>query len=139
MAAGSAQARSTAKSRAATRRVGAGDDVRIPIQILNTTGAPIAPQLDVSADGGKVSGAGGAVTIPGNASRIEYVRLRVERAGKAMIRVALGDTDAVEKAIEVIPAGRPVSVTRTGTLAAPRALAIDGAAGSDPAAERIRP
>lgn len=115
-----------------------GDDVRIPIQIVNTTAAPIATGLSVSADGADVSGAGGAMTIPGNGSRIEYARLVVTKAGKATLRVAIGDTDAVEKTIEIVPAGRPVELTRSGTLAAARSLVVDGAAGSDPATDKLR-
>jgi hypothetical protein len=116
----------------------AGDDVRIPIQIVNTTDAPIATRLDIAADGATVTGAAGARTVPAHGSEIAYARIVVARAGKVTIRVALGSTDAVVKTIDVVPAGKPITTLRSGTLAAPRTLAVDGPAGSDPATDRVR-
>jgi hypothetical protein len=122
----------------APARLVVGDDVRIPIQLVNTTPAPIATTLAVTAERGELTAAGGARTIPANGSRVEYVRLRATKPGTIELRVALGDTDAIVRTIEVVPAGRPSVTTRTGTLAAPRTLAIAGAPGAEAGSGKVR-
>jgi len=115
-----------------------GDDVRIPIQLVNTTDAAVTSALGISAENATVTGPQGVRTIPAGGSKLEYARLRVDHAGTVSVRVTLGDTDAVVRTIEVVPSGRPVVTTRSGTLAAPRTLTIPGEPGADPTTGRIR-
>lgn len=123
-----------------------GDTVRMPIQIVNTTQKEVTSALDVTADNARlVTGgrAGGPAfhatrTVPAQSSTLDHVTLTADRAGTIKLRVALGGTDAVERAIEVRPSGRLVTETRSGTLAQPRTFAIRGAAGGDPATDRVR-
>jgi hypothetical protein len=116
----------------------AGDELRLPIQMINTTGEPIATELEVEAAGAAITAARGARTIPARTSLVEYATLGAARPGTVKLRVGLGATDAVERTIDVAPAGRPIVTTRSGTLAAPRALSIEGPAGADPATVRVR-
>lgn len=116
----------------------AGDEVRLPIQMINTTAEPLTAELSVSAEGGALTAGRGARTVPAQGSLVEYATLAAARPGAIKLRAALGATDAVERAIEVRPAGRPVSIARSGTLAAPRTLSIEGPAGADPATDRVR-
>jgi hypothetical protein len=116
----------------------AGDRIKLPVQMINTTDTAIASTLSYQIEGATLVGGGGAKTIPAQGSLVDYATLTAERAGTIKLRVGLGATDAVARTIDVIPSGRPVTVTRAGTLAAPRELAIEGPAGSDPATDRVR-
>jgi hypothetical protein len=115
-----------------------GDEVRLPIQIVNTTDTASASNLDLEVKNATLIGGGGNRTIPAQGSVVEYATLRADRAGKIEVHAALAGTDAVLRTIEVRPSGRPETVTRTGTLAEPRTLTIDGPVGSDPATDRVR-
>jgi len=119
-----------------------GDEVRVPIQLVNTTARDLASTLEVSATGGTLrggaGGAGGARTVPAQGSTLDHATLVADRAGAIRLRVALGGTDAVERTIEVRPAGRPVEDTRSGTLAAPRRFRTAGTPGADPTTDRVR-
>lgn len=115
-----------------------GDQVRIPIQLVNTTSAAITQTLAIEAQGGRLVASGGARTIPAGGSLVEYATLSVTRAGPVKLVVKLGDTDAVVRTIDVVPAGRAVSTARSGTLAAPRTLTTDATPGADPETDRVR-
>ncbi len=116
----------------------AGDDVRIPIQVVNTTAAAVATSLTVTAKGATVTSPAGALTVPAGGSRVEYVRLQAPRAGKVSLEVTLGTSDAVIRTLDVVSPGRPIVAMRSGTLAAPRTLTIAGPPGADPTADRVR-
>jgi hypothetical protein len=116
----------------------AGDELRLPIQLVNTTAEPAQRELSIEAERGALTAGGGPRRIPAQGSLVEYATLRAPRPGSIKLRVALGGTDAVERPIDVLPAGRPIVTTRSGTLAAPRTLAIEGPAGADPATDRVR-
>ncbi len=115
-----------------------GDVVRVPIQLVNTTAKPITTALTSEATNAKLAGGGGARTIPAQSALVEYVTLTADRAGPVRLHVALAGADALDRVIEVVPAGKPVTVVHSGTLAAPRSFALVGAAGSDPATDKVR-
>jgi hypothetical protein len=116
-----------------------GDEVRMPIQIVNTTASDVASSLEVAVQGATIRGAvGGARRVPAQGSTVDHATLVADRAGTIKLRIALGGTDAVEKSIEVRPAGRPVTQTRSGTLAAPRSFSTTGTPGADPATDRVQ-
>ena len=115
-----------------------GDQVKLPIQVINTTDAPVTSQLTLEAKNGALGASGGARTIPAQSGIVEYATLEAEKAGTITVFGGLAGSDAVQRTIEVRPSGRPETVTRTGTLAEPRTLTIEGPAGSDPATDRVR-
>ncbi|HEU4732912.1 MAG TPA: alpha-2-macroglobulin family protein, partial [Kofleriaceae bacterium] len=117
-----------------------GDTVRLPVQIVNTTTEPITSSLEIAAANASLTRGPrpGARTVPAQGSTVEYATLVADHPGTAKLRVALGGTDAVERAIEVRPAGRPVTQSRSGTLAAPRRFTTPGTPGADPATDRVR-
>lgn len=116
----------------------AGDEVRVPIQIVNTTNQPVTAKLTVEAANAQVVAPAAQISLGAGASRVEYARLLVSRAGKAAFKVSLGDTDAVVRNFDVISPGRPVTVSRSGTLAAPRTVRVPGMAGADAASDQVR-
>lgn len=116
----------------------AGDEVRIPIQIVNTTNQPVSAKLTVEAANAAVTAPAAQIALGAGGSRVEYARLVVSRAGKAALKVTLGDADAVVRSIDVISPGQPVTTTRSGTLAAPRTVTVAGTPGADPASDRVR-
>ncbi len=108
-----------------------GDRVRLPVQLVNTTTGAVAGALSLGVEGASLAtGAGGARTIPAGSSLVDYAELDANRAGDAKLRAQFAATtataagDAVIRSIEVEPAGRPVDLARSGTLAAPRTLHI---------------
>lgn len=116
----------------------AGDEVRLPIQVVNTTEAPVATNVTVTAKNATVTGAGGTMAIPAQGSVVEYATLRAPQAGTVYLRTVLAGTDAVERSFDVIPSGMPHRITRTGTLAAPRSLTIDAPANAETETSRVR-
>ena len=116
----------------------AGDVVRLPVQVVNTTGAAVTRSLKVEAQGGTVEGGSRTVTVPAAGSVVEYVTLRTARPGPVTLRASLGGTDSVVRSFDVLPTGRPVMETRGGTLAAPRTLELAGPADAVAGSERVR-
>jgi hypothetical protein len=114
----------------------AGDEVRLPIQVVNTTAQEVAHPLKIEAQGAQVTAAGGAVRVPAEGSRVQYVTVRAEQPGRASLRATLGDADAVVRGFDVLPTGRPVSQRSGGTLGAPRTLELT--APSDATGARVR-
>jgi hypothetical protein len=115
-----------------------GDAVELPVQLVNTTEQPLVESLSVAVTGADVSGASGEVRLAPGASDVRYATLRAPRPGKAELRASFGKADAVVRTVEVRPSGRPVVVSASGTLAAPRSLDLTGPAGADPASDRVR-
>ncbi len=115
-----------------------GDEVRLPIQSINTTEAAVSATLTVEAKGAAVSGASGPRTIAAQGSTVDYATVRATQAGAITLRASLGGTDVVVRTFDALPAGRPERITHTGTLAAPRTFTIEGPAGSDPSTDRVR-
>lgn len=120
------------------KRLIAGDSVRIPLQLVNTTDQPITAPLSIEATGVQVKAETRTVTVPARGSRLEYAQLTATGGGAASLRVTFGATDAVVRTFEITPAGRRVETTRTGTLGQPRELPMPGLAGAVPATDRAR-
>ncbi len=115
-----------------------GDEVRLPVQLVNTSEKAVTETLSLEADNAQLAGGGGARTLPAQGALVDYARLVATRPGQITLRAGLGESDAVVRTIEVLPVGRPETVVRTGTLAAPRTLSIEGPAGADPETGRVR-
>ncbi|MDQ3335733.1 MAG: hypothetical protein M4D80_11245 [Myxococcota bacterium] len=115
-----------------------GDEVKLPIQIINTTPAPVTSTLVLEAKGATIGSAGGPRTVPAEGSLVEYVTLKADHAGTIALKAGLVGTDAVVRTIDVVPSGKPITTTRAGTLAAPRTLTIEGPLDSDPTTDRAR-
>ncbi len=120
------------------RQLAAGDRVRLPIQAVNTTEAPISAALSVSAEGASVSAPPPTLSVPARGSAVTSVELSTPRSGAAVLSVRLGKADAVRKSIPVRPTGMPVVIERSGTLAAPRAIELEGPAELDPESAAVR-
>ncbi|HYO55826.1 alpha-2-macroglobulin family protein, partial [Archangium sp.] len=116
----------------------AGDVVRVPVQVVNTTGTPVTRPLKVEAQGAAVEGGSRTVTVPAAGSVVEYVTLRAAQPGPVTVRASLGGTDSVVRTFDVWPTGRPVSETHGGTLAAPRTLELSGPEDAVAGSERVR-
>ena len=120
------------------KRLVIGDKIRLPIQVVNTTGEAVQSKLSLAATNATLTGNPAAQTVPAQSSVVDYVELAADHAGVASVRVGLGSTDAVLRTIAVAPAGKPMTITRSGTLAAPRTLDIDGIANADAATDHVR-
>ncbi|OJH34170.1 alpha-2-macroglobulin family protein [Cystobacter ferrugineus] len=116
----------------------AGDVVRMPVQVVNTTGTAVTRALKVEAQGAAVEGGTRTVTVPAAGSVVEYVTLRAAKPGPVTVRAALEGADSVERGFDVWPTGQLVRETRGGTLAAPRTLELAGVASPVEGSERVR-
>jgi len=101
-----------------------GDEVRLPLQIVNTTDTARTLPLRVEVQGARASGLPSQTAVPARGSRVEYATIKAEKAGTATLGVALGDADRIVRTIPIQPAGRPVEDHHSGTLAAPRDLVV---------------
>lgn len=120
------------------KRLLVGDSVRIPLQLVNTTDQPITAPLAIEATGVQIKAEARTITVPAGGSRLELVQLTATSGGAATLRATFGETDAVVRTLEVIPAGRRVETTRTGTLGQPRELTVAGLTGAVPATDRVQ-
>ena len=117
----------------------AGDSVRLPIQVVNTTDADVSSSLAVSATGGTLSGkVSGSVKIAAGGNAVEYATLTTKAPGTATLRTVLGNTDAVEKHFPIEPAGLRTVSSKGGTLAAPRTFSLSGPADTIAGTEGLR-
>ncbi|MFZ5439372.1 MAG: alpha-2-macroglobulin family protein [Myxococcota bacterium] len=116
----------------------AGDVLQLPVQVVNTTDADVTSSLTWGASGGTLSSTGGPVRVPAGGSVMQYVTLTTTRPGTAVFKATLGSTDAVEKRIELKPAGRREEQRKGGTLAAPRTFTLTGTATPLPGTEAVR-
>ena len=106
----------------------AGDSVRIPIQLVNTTAAPVVTNLKLATDGARITGGQGAVTIPAEGSVVRYATITTDQPGTLKFSARLGETDAVLHELPIKPTGMPVTHSENGTLAAPRTFTMTGPA-----------
>jgi len=116
----------------------AGDKVRIPVQLVNTTPRQVTAALKLEAAGATLAGGQGGVAIPGNGSAVKYTTMTVQRPGTVRFQARLGEADAVVRSIDVLPTGKPSTRTQSGTLAAPRAFQMAAVAGTDPTLDQVR-
>jgi hypothetical protein len=116
----------------------AGDEVRLPIQLVNTTEREMTPPLSLSATGATLAATGGAVRLPAGGEVLQYVTLSTRAPGTATVRASLGASDAVEKSFPVQPAGLRAVVSKGGTLAAPRTFELAGPDHALPGTESLR-
>jgi len=116
----------------------AGDEVRLPVQLINTTTNDISTTLKLSAQNGVLSATGGAVKLPAEGNTVQYVTLKTSRPGTTTFKAVLGNTDAVERTISVKPAGQLQTITAGSTLASPRSVELAGPADALEGSETIR-
>jgi hypothetical protein len=99
-----------------------GDEVSLPIQLVNTTDEPVATTLQLAVTGAALAGAPAPVRLGAQSSQIAYALVRAGRPGPILLRATLDGKDAVERSFPVLPGGRAVIQKRSGTLASPRTL-----------------
>lgn len=114
----------------------AGDRVTLPIQVVNTTEREVSSPLKLESTG-ILASAGGTVKVAAGGSVVQNVGLTAPRPGPLVLKATLGSTDAVERVIDVKPAGQREVVTHGGTLAAPRTFPLEGPADALPASEQV--
>ena len=117
----------------------AGDQLVLPVQVVNTTDAALSANLQVAVEGtGRVGPSPGETRVEAGDSVVRAVGLTAERAGELRLRAAIGSTDAVLRAVPVEPLGRPLAESRGGTLAAPREVLLTGPEDAEAGSTRVR-
>lgn len=116
----------------------AGDQVEIPVQVVNTTDAALRTDVVVEVEGARKVRGGGALTVPAERSVVQAALLQAERPGTLVFSASVPGRDAVERKVPILPTGRPWSAERSGTLAAPRQISIPGVEDAEPGSARIR-
>lgn len=116
-----------------------GDQLRLPIQMVNTTAQSQTLSLAVTAEGaGFVQGGDQAVTIPANGSALQSIVVTAERPGALVVQTTLGAEDAIVQSIDVHPTGHPVQSEHSGVLSAPSPLSTAADAQATPDSGRAR-
>jgi hypothetical protein len=117
----------------------AGDSVRLPVQVVNTTEAAVTRALRVTATGAAaiVTGGGGTVSVPARSSAVSYATLTATRPGAIRLEAVLDGADGVVRTIEVRPVGKPTVLAASGTLAAPRSIPLTGPVSATPGTDRV--
>lgn len=114
----------------------AGDQVTVPVQVVNTTGQEVSSTLQLESTG-VLGSKGGVVRVAAGGSVVQNVSLSAPRPGPLTLKATLGSTDAVERVIDVKPAGQRETVTHGGTLAAPRTFELTGPLNALPSSEQV--
>jgi hypothetical protein len=114
-----------------------GDDVVLPVLVVNTSDASHAAHLAVRASGAGWRSIDTELRIPARSSAVRDVPIRIERAGQLTVRATFGD-DSIERTVEVLPEGIPAFTERSGTLGAPKRIVLDGDARLDPRTADLR-
>jgi hypothetical protein len=99
-----------------------GERIRLPVQVVNNTGQPLASSLVTTVEGAAQGGGTGSLGVAPWGSAVRYFELEARAPGEALVTLRLGTTDRVERTLRISPAGRRVSTSLGGTLAAPRQL-----------------
>jgi hypothetical protein len=118
----------------------AGDRLVMPVQVVNTTAAPVSAALTVQAQGALTGSGVSSVALGAAGSDVRSVALDAVSAGTARISARLvgGEaSDAAEREVPVSPAGRPVEWTRTGTLSSSRTFRLAPPDAADPRTDRL--
>lgn len=116
----------------------AGDEVRLPVQVVNTSERAVSGDLALSATGARLTPASAPVRVPAGGSVVVWATLAVDKPGPVALRAEVGDTDAVEKRLIAQPTGTPQQQRRGGTLAAPREFDLEGWANALPSTEAVQ-
>lgn len=116
----------------------AGDRVRLPIQLVNTTESALTLPLKIDALGGELQGGNGKVSVGAGGSSVQYAQLSASKPGAVALQARFGDADAIARSIPVLPSGKQVTELRGGTLAATRTLEIVSAPDLEPGSSRVR-
>lgn len=101
-----------------------GDKVAVPIQLINNSDEGLQTSLKVEVQGGSLVTKQSALSIDAHSSAIRYVEIEATKAGELRLMARMGDSDQVVRTIKVIPTGQPIQQTHSGTLAAPRQIAV---------------
>lgn len=99
----------------------AGDELLLPIQVVNTTAAGISQSLAIVVDGGSGAGAG-AMSVGAGGSATRTLSFRAGGPGIATIRADFGSIDSVERSLPVRPVGRLVESAQSGAVASKNPL-----------------
>lgn len=101
-----------------------GDRVALPIQVVNTTAQALSRALTTKAEGGRLKGSTGALTIAPGGTATSYAWVDVGEPGELLVEAAVGSDDAVRRTVPVESGGEPKRVERSGTLAAKRTFSL---------------
>jgi len=116
----------------------AGDRVRLPVQVVNTTSEAISTTVELEAKGAKLTSARRqSVRVPARGSVVLSAKIAVDRSGELELRASVGADDAVARRVPIRPSGRPHSIDHSGTLAAPRTFELVGPADLDPSSAQV--
>lgn len=122
-------------------RLRVGDRPVLPIALVNTTDKPLQVDVSASAVGLDVRG-GGRSAVPARGSGVSRLDLAATTPGQAQLTASAGvagrNQDNVQHGILVVPRGRRLSQTQTGTLGGPTELSLTLPEGADPATAEVQ-
>ncbi|MBK8011159.1 MAG: hypothetical protein IPK13_07390 [Deltaproteobacteria bacterium] len=102
----------------------AGDEIELPVQVVNTTETSVAQRLEVEISGAARATENQLLRVPPRGSAIEYIRVQANQPGEINVDAHFGGQDRVSRTIRVqstLPASFEL---RSGTLAGPRTFEV---------------
>lgn len=114
-----------------------GDRLELPVQAVNTTGAPRYVALDVTGTAALAGGRTARLRLSGGGTVVQTVSLDARLAGSGVVTASLGELDRVVRDVSVRPVGKPHVGVAGGSLTDVRAFTLDGPDGADPMTQEL--
>lgn len=102
-------------------RMFAGDELFLPVQVVNTTGEGMSEPLAVRVHGG-TGAASGSLAVGAGGSATRTVSVTAGGPGTATIRADYGIIDSVERSVPIMPVGRMVESMQAGAVSSAKPL-----------------
>ncbi|MBT3219191.1 MAG: hypothetical protein HN348_08880, partial [Proteobacteria bacterium] len=109
----------------------AGDQLDLPVQVVNNTGESMDATLAVLGEGALAGGGTAELSLEPWGTKVNRITLQANASGGSKVYATLANGDSVVRTIPVMPAGKPMRKTRAGSLSSPRTLHLKGPAGAD--------
>lgn len=117
-----------------------GDHIELPLQATNNTPQPVSAELSIQATGAITGQATASVALAPGGSLVRSLPFDATRPGLASLAASLRSSageDAAVRSIPVLPAGKPLKTTRSGSLAKQRTFRLPPPRDADPTTDRL--
>ncbi len=108
-----------------------GDTISIPVQLVNNTDKELTTTLITGSSNQDAKKTSKPIRIAKRSSVVHYVEVHATEVGTLRFTAAMGNEDTVIRDIPILPTGKAVSSTKSGTLADLRSFSFKGSESED--------